>query len=110
MKVFWCSRWTFDEPADIVVAEFRDELGLTFDLLLDPGAEVQELYRNRNYPSTFFVDENGVIQVQHIGVMTEGQLDAELSCNWVRELAGIRTDHQAVAKGCPSWDSPNRLS
>jgi peroxiredoxin len=68
----------FDEPAEFV-AEFRDELGLTFDLLLDPGAEVQELYRNRNYPSTFFVDENGVIQVQHIGLMTEGQLDQNLA-------------------------------
>lgn len=68
----------FDEPAGLV-EEFRDELGLTFDLLLDPGAEVQELYRNRSYPSSFFVDENGVIQVQHIGVMTEGQLDENLA-------------------------------
>ncbi len=68
----------FDEPADIV-ADFRDELGLTFDILLDPGAEVQELYRNRNYPSTFFVDADGVIQVQHIGLMTEGQLDENLA-------------------------------
>ncbi len=68
----------FDEPAGLV-EEFRDELGLTFDVLLDPGAEVQELYRNRSYPSTFFVDENGVIQVQHIGVMTEGQLDKNLA-------------------------------
>ena len=68
----------FDEPAGIV-ADFRDELGLTFDILLDPGAEVQELYRNRNYPSTFFVDADGVIQVQHIGLMTEGQLDENLA-------------------------------
>lgn len=68
----------FDEPADIV-ADFRDELGLTFDILLDPGAEVQKLYRNRNYPSTFFVDADGVIQVQHIGLMTEGQLDENLA-------------------------------
>ena len=68
----------FDEPAEFV-AEFRDELGLTFDLLLDPGAEVQELYRNRSYPSTFFIDANGVIQVQHIGLMTEGQLDENLA-------------------------------
>lgn len=68
----------FDEPAEFV-AEFREELGLTFDLLLDPGAEVQELYRNRSYPSTFFIDANGVIQVQHIGLMTEGQLDENLA-------------------------------
>ena len=67
----------FDEPVDDVTS-FRDELGLTFELLLDPGAEVQQLYRNRTYPSSFFVDGEGVIQVQHIGVMTEGQLDGYL--------------------------------
>lgn len=68
----------FDEPTDDV-ATFRDELGLTFELLLDPGAEVQQLYRNRTYPSSFFVDREGVIQIQHIGVMTEGQLDGYLA-------------------------------
>ena len=46
----------FDEPAS-AVQDFRDELGLTFQILLDPGANVQNLYRNRNYPSSFFVDE-----------------------------------------------------
>lgn len=68
----------FDEPAGDVES-FRDELGLTFPLLLDPGAKVQKLYRNRSYPSSFFVDTDGVIQVQHIGVMTEGQIDENLA-------------------------------
>ena len=67
----------FDEQQADVEA-FRDEFGLTFQILLDPGAEVQKLYRNRSYPSTFFIDRAGVIQVQHIGVMTEGQLDENL--------------------------------
>ena len=67
----------FDEPLG-VVADFRDELGLTFPILLDPGATVQNLYRNRSYPSSFFIDESGVIRVHHIGVMTEGQLDENL--------------------------------
>jgi peroxiredoxin len=48
----------FDEPAQQVAA-FRDDLGLTFPILLDPGARVQDLYRNRGYP-TFFVDRGGV--------------------------------------------------
>ncbi len=68
----------FDEPAGPVEA-FREELGLTFTILLDPGAEVQQLYRNRSYPTTFFVDRDGVIRVQHIGLMTEGQLDENLA-------------------------------
>lgn len=67
----------FDEPVS-AVNDFRDELGLTFQILLDPGAKVQKIYRNRNYPSSFFIDEAGVIQVHHIGVMTGGQLDENL--------------------------------
>ena len=68
----------FDEQrAD--VQSFRDEFGLTFQMLLDPGAKVQKMYRTRSYPTSFFVDRKGVIQVQHIGVMTEGNLDDNLA-------------------------------
>ena len=68
----------FDEQRADVQA-FRDEFELTFQTLLDPGAEVQKLYRTRSYPTSFFVDRNGVIQAQHIGVMTEGNLDGNLA-------------------------------
>lgn len=68
----------FDEPANQVQA-YVQELGLTFTVLLDPGGEVQRLYRIRGYPSTYIVDEDGIIRVQHIGLMTEEQLDGFLS-------------------------------
>lgn len=64
----------FDEPADEVIA-FAEMLGLTFPLLLDPGGQVQDLYLVRGYPTSFFLDAAGVIQVQHIGVISESQLD-----------------------------------
>jgi len=63
----------FDEPAEDVSA-FRDELGLSFPLLLDPGGSVQRLYRVRGYPSSIFVDPQGVVRIVHIGLITEGQL------------------------------------
>lgn len=68
----------FDEPAETVLA-FGAEFGLTFDLLLDPGGKIQDLFRIRGYPTSFFLDEQGVIKVVHIGVMTEGQLDGYLA-------------------------------
>jgi peroxiredoxin len=61
------------------VSDFVDELGLTFDPLLDPGAEIQALYQIIGYPSTFFVNPDGQIEEIHIGIMTEGQLDGYLS-------------------------------
>ncbi len=68
----------FDEPAQDVGA-FVLELGLTFPTLLDPGALVQDLYRVRGYPTSVFVDRDGVIQIIHIGILTEGQLDDYLA-------------------------------
>lgn len=63
----------FDEPEEDVRV-FRDELGLSFPLLLDPGGSVQRLYRIRGYPSGIFVDPLGVVRIVHVGLITEGQL------------------------------------
>lgn len=67
----------FDESSEDVRA-FGEELELSFPLVLDPGAKVQRLYNIRGYPSSVIVDEQGVIQIIHIGILTEGQLDGYL--------------------------------
>jgi peroxiredoxin len=67
-----------DEDAETVQA-FVDRLGLTFTIVLDPGAVVGELYRARGLPTTFIVDRNGQIIVQKVGFMSDGQLDQYLS-------------------------------
>jgi peroxiredoxin len=67
----------FDEPADLV-SGFQSELGLTFPIVLDPGARIQTQYQVLGYPTTFFVDRSGVIQFVHVGSMDEGQLDGYL--------------------------------
>ncbi len=68
----------FDEPQH-EVQNFVDELGLTFEILLDPGGEIQRLYQVRGYPTSYFVDAEGVVRVIHIGIMTESQLDGYLT-------------------------------
>jgi peroxiredoxin len=64
----------FDEPQP-QVQEFVDEFNLHFPILLDPGGEVQNLYRVRGYPTTMIVDKDGVIRYHHIGLITDDQLD-----------------------------------
>lgn len=63
----------FDEPRE-TVQQFVEELDLSFPILLDPGGEVQDLYRVRGYPTTYIVDREGKIRFHHIGLMTEEQL------------------------------------
>lgn len=68
----------FDESEEVVAA-FGEELGLTFELLLDPGGDIQSLYRIIGYPTSYFVDPLGIVKVKHIGIMTENQLDDYLA-------------------------------
>ena len=60
------------------VQTFVDKHDLSFEILLDPRALVQNLYRVRGYPTTYFVDEDGLIQAVHIGVLNQRQLDKYL--------------------------------
>jgi thiol-disulfide isomerase/thioredoxin len=66
------------ESAD-VVSDFAKEFGLSFDPLLDEEGEVHDLYQVRGQPTTFFIDAQGKVQVVHIGLMTESQLDGYLA-------------------------------
>ncbi|HBX69579.1 MAG TPA: hypothetical protein DEH25_09420 [Chloroflexi bacterium] len=60
------------------VQAFVDDLKLSFDVLLDPQAEVQRLYLVRGYPTSFLIDREGILRVQHIGLMDAAELDGYL--------------------------------
>jgi thiol-disulfide isomerase/thioredoxin len=66
-----------DEP-ELAVQRFAQEMDLSFEVLLDPGGKIQSLYRISGYPTSFFVDAEGVIRAQHIGSLTEDQLEGYL--------------------------------
>ena len=62
-----------DEPADKVQA-FVSDLGLKFNILLDSGSKVQAQYRVTAFPTTYLVDREGIVKVQHIGTLSRSQL------------------------------------
>ena len=68
----------FDESPQ-QVQDFVEEYNLSFPILLDPGGSVQNLYRVRGYPTTFVIDEEGIVRIHHIGLLTEGQLEGYIS-------------------------------
>jgi peroxiredoxin len=41
------------------VTRFRDRLGLSFPILLDPGSEVSRRYQTTGYPESFLIDRSG---------------------------------------------------
>jgi thiol-disulfide isomerase/thioredoxin len=56
------------EPSD-VVAEYLQELGISFLIPLDSDMSVGDRYQIRGMPTTFFVDKDGVIQHLWVGEM-----------------------------------------
>ncbi len=60
------------------VLDYINLKGLTFSILLDPDGSVQDLYGVHAYPTSFFVDADGVLQAQHIGTLSAAQIDQYL--------------------------------
>ena len=63
-----------DNPAD--AANWRDQLGLSFELLLDPAQVLRRSYRIRGLPTTFLLDERLVIRELVFGAQSYEQMRA----------------------------------
>lgn len=61
------------------VQPYVDDLGLRFPILLDEKELVTRLYRVRGFPTTIFIDRDGKIRYQHLGLLMEDQLRGYLT-------------------------------
>jgi peroxiredoxin len=57
------------------VAPFVEAMGMTYPVLLDEGGQVLKMYRAIGLPISVILDQEGVIRVRHVGVLTMGQLE-----------------------------------
>ncbi|HVU12071.1 MAG TPA: cytochrome c biogenesis protein CcdA [Phototrophicaceae bacterium] len=64
-----------NESADQITG-FRSQFGLTFPLVVDAGARIQQMYGIRSYPTTYVLDRNGTIVARNFGALTVDQIDA----------------------------------
>jgi peroxiredoxin len=53
------------------VQSFADELNMTFPVLLDQSGKVSQAYYVRGIPTTVFIDEEGIIQIVHVGTLSD---------------------------------------
>jgi thiol-disulfide isomerase/thioredoxin len=66
------------EPA-ATVKKFIQTQQITYPVLLDPEHATERLYRVRGIPTTYFLDADGRIVDQHLGVLTEKTLQQYLN-------------------------------
>jgi peroxiredoxin len=60
------------------VQEYARELGLTFPVLLDPLGRASGSYRARGLPTSYFVDQEGVIVLKQVGPVNEAMIEEVL--------------------------------
>jgi len=60
------------------VSQFARELGLTFPLALDTTGQVGTTYQVRAFPTSFFIDREGIIRSTFTGPMTSPVLEERL--------------------------------
>lgn len=65
-----------DSPED--ARRFIADNNINFPILIDEGSLVAEQYLVRGFPTTFFVDSEGVLRAQHIGGVDEELLSGYL--------------------------------
>lgn len=57
------------------VRDFAKAQGLTFTILLDETSDMARAFQVRAIPTSFFIDEDGVIQGRHTGALDEALID-----------------------------------
>jgi peroxiredoxin len=68
-----------DESAEVVRSFFYDELGLTFTPILDGDQAVALQYGVFNFPTSFFINSDGIITAIHRGPALQSQIDDYLA-------------------------------
>lgn len=61
------------------VAQYAQDLGLTFPILLDEQASIPEIFQVNAMPTSFFVDRAGVIRAAYLGAMNRAYIQAQLA-------------------------------
>jgi thiol-disulfide isomerase/thioredoxin len=54
-----------------IVRNYVEETGLDLNFLIDSTSSVSSLYRVLGFPTTVFIDEDGILQATHIGELDE---------------------------------------
>lgn len=63
----------------LTVSNFKQEYGLTYDILLDKDRKLMEHYGVKSFPTTFFVYPDGTIMDVFVGGMTQQQIDERIT-------------------------------
>lgn len=70
----------YNEPANII-RRFVEERGITFPILLDADGKLAERFQVFGFPTTYFIDRDGILRGIYVG-----QLNEQLILSYLEEI------------------------
>jgi len=80
------------------VRRFRDEYGLTFEILHDPSGKIQRRYQTTGVPETFVIGRDGVIRKK---VIAAANWDSPANQALFAQLLGVPASANAAGSDAP---------
>ena len=71
------------------VKEFMNNLELTFPTVLDVKGDVNKNYKVVSIPTSFFIDEKGMIQKKVVGTMEYDQMQKNMENMWKQSIQAV---------------------
>ena len=75
---------------------FVKKLGITFPILLDPSAQVKDLYNVFTQPVTYFIDRDGKIVDKKFGPLTSEEINEKIAKMNVKRTASASFENQEI--------------
>jgi len=75
---------------------FVKKLGITFPILLDPNAQVRDLYNVFTQPVTYFIDANGKIVDKKFGPLTTEEINEKLAKMNIKTSTSASAENQEI--------------
>ena len=75
---------------------FVKKLGITFPVLLDPNAQVKDMYNVFTQPVTYFIDSNGKIVDKKFGPLTTEEISEKIAKMNVKSAAPTSLENQEI--------------
>lgn len=91
---------SIDNPGSTdAIRRFRDQYGLTFEILHDPSGAIKQEYQTTGVPETFVIGRDGVIRKK---VIAAANWDSPANQALFAELLGVSTSAHVVRSDAPA--------
>jgi peroxiredoxin len=89
------------DPARDQVARFIAEIGVTYPVLIDPGARIGARYGIEAHPTSFVIDARGIVRFVNVGYLKGEEKEIERAVRAALAAGGVSDERRDAHGGKP---------